>query len=409
MRQYTEVATQVRNWTGQEGDSGDLLAGLVAGSGVDGDPARPAWTPHAAAASAAFADFGGLPRHRAGPTGPGEGGRRPRALRPGLPLLPRRHRGPGRDLRLGLAGARPARRRHDGHRRTGSSPAARSTRRWRPSTPTRPGRSRARRRSGTGCRSWPTARSRSWPASTSTSPSRSGGSSAASPRPTTAASTTPARREDFTRPGRMWWSVPDGISRFSPWREVTTVYHEGVPGHHLQVAQTAYRKDLLNRWQRLMCWVSGHGEGWALYAERLMDELGYLADPADRLGHARRAVLPGRPGDRRHRHAPGAGDPPGQPVRLPPGRDLDTRPGAGVHAPALPDGRRVHPLRGQPLPGLAGPGAVVQGGRADLAARPATTRGPARAPTSTSRRSTGPPSTSGRSASTRCVAALARL
>ena len=42
--------------------------------------------------------------------------------------------------------------------------------------------------------------------------------------------------EDFTRPGRMWWSVPDGIDDFSPWREVTTVFHEGVPGHHLQVA-----------------------------------------------------------------------------------------------------------------------------------------------------------------------------
>jgi uncharacterized protein (DUF885 family) len=90
--------------------------------------------------------------------------------------------------------------------------------------------------------------------------------------------------EDFTRPGRMWWSVPDGIEDFHPWREVTTVYHEGVPGHHLQVAQTALRNDVLNRWQRLMCWVSGHGEGWALYAERLMDDLGYLDDPADRLG-----------------------------------------------------------------------------------------------------------------------------
>jgi len=90
--------------------------------------------------------------------------------------------------------------------------------------------------------------------------------------------------EDFTRPGRMWWSVPDGIDDFSPWREVTTVFHEGVPGHHLQIGQTAYRADVLNRWQRLMCWVSGHGEGWALYAERLMDELGHLADPADRLG-----------------------------------------------------------------------------------------------------------------------------
>jgi uncharacterized protein (DUF885 family) len=90
--------------------------------------------------------------------------------------------------------------------------------------------------------------------------------------------------EDFTRPGRMWWAVPDGQTEFSPWRELTTVYHEGVPGHHLQVGQTAVRNELLNRWQRLMCWVSGHGEGWALYAERLMDDLGYLEDPADRLG-----------------------------------------------------------------------------------------------------------------------------
>lgn len=90
--------------------------------------------------------------------------------------------------------------------------------------------------------------------------------------------------EDFSRPGRMWWAVPDGIEDFSTWREVTTVFHEGVPGHHLQIGQTAYRTERLNRWQRLMCWVSGHGEGWALYAERLMDELGYLEDPGDRLG-----------------------------------------------------------------------------------------------------------------------------
>ena len=90
--------------------------------------------------------------------------------------------------------------------------------------------------------------------------------------------------EDFERPGRMWWAVPDDQTSFSTWREVTTVYHEGVPGHHLQVAQTAYRRELLNRWQRLMCWVSGHGEGWALYAERLMEDLGYLDDPGNKLG-----------------------------------------------------------------------------------------------------------------------------
>jgi uncharacterized protein (DUF885 family) len=90
--------------------------------------------------------------------------------------------------------------------------------------------------------------------------------------------------EDFTRPGRMWWAVPQGITGFSTWREVSTVYHEGVPGHHLQIAQTAARADRLNRWRRLMSWSSGHGEGWALYAENLMDELGYLRDPGDKLG-----------------------------------------------------------------------------------------------------------------------------
>jgi uncharacterized protein (DUF885 family) len=90
--------------------------------------------------------------------------------------------------------------------------------------------------------------------------------------------------EDFVRPGRMWWAVPQGITTFSTWREVTTVFHEGVPGHHLQVGQTFVRADLLNRWQRLLCWSSGHGEGWALYAERLMDELGYLDDAGDKFG-----------------------------------------------------------------------------------------------------------------------------
>jgi len=90
--------------------------------------------------------------------------------------------------------------------------------------------------------------------------------------------------EDWARPGRMWWSVPDGIDEFSTWQEVTTVYHEGVPGHHLQVSAAVARQDTLNRWQRLMCWVSGHGEGWALYSERLMEELGYLEDPGAHMG-----------------------------------------------------------------------------------------------------------------------------
>lgn len=89
---------------------------------------------------------------------------------------------------------------------------------------------------------------------------------------------------DFSRPGRMWWSVPPGVREFSTWRERTTVYHEGVPGHHLQIGQAVHRADVLNSWRRLACWVSGHGEGWALYAERLMADLGFLDDPGDRLG-----------------------------------------------------------------------------------------------------------------------------
>ncbi|MHA7180661.1 DUF885 domain-containing protein [Arthrobacter sp. MDB2-24] len=90
--------------------------------------------------------------------------------------------------------------------------------------------------------------------------------------------------DDFSRPGRMWWSVPEGEDSFTTWKETTTVYHEGVPGHHLQIATATYQRALLNPWRRNAIWVSGQGEGWALYAERLMQELGFLADPGDRLG-----------------------------------------------------------------------------------------------------------------------------
>ncbi|GAB3599168.1 DUF885 domain-containing protein [Microbacterium tumbae] len=90
--------------------------------------------------------------------------------------------------------------------------------------------------------------------------------------------------DDFSRPGRMWWSVPEGVTEFDTWRELTTVYHEGVPGHHLQIAQAVYNRAELNSWRRLLAGTSGHAEGWGLYAERLMEQLGYLDDPADRLG-----------------------------------------------------------------------------------------------------------------------------
>jgi uncharacterized protein (DUF885 family) len=89
--------------------------------------------------------------------------------------------------------------------------------------------------------------------------------------------------EDFSRPGRTWYPTM-GQTRFPLWKEVSTCYHEAVPGHHLQVAQVVYLAEKLSRFQRLFGFVSGHGEGWALYAERLMGELGYLEDPAFEMG-----------------------------------------------------------------------------------------------------------------------------
>lgn len=91
-----------------------------------------------------------------------------------------------------------------------------------------------------------------------------------------------APSEDLTRPGRTWWPL-GGREKFATWSELTTVFHEGVPGHHLQLGAVAVAGEKLSRFAKFS-WVSGHGEGWALYAERLADELGWHSDPATRLG-----------------------------------------------------------------------------------------------------------------------------
>ncbi len=96
--------------------------------------------------------------------------------------------------------------------------------------------------------------------------------------------------EDFSRPGRTWYPTL-GNTRFPLWGEVSICYHEGVPGHHLQVGQVRYLADELTRFQRLLAWSSGHGEGWALYAERLMGELGYLENPDYELGMLRAQAM----------------------------------------------------------------------------------------------------------------------
>jgi hypothetical protein len=88
---------------------------------------------------------------------------------------------------------------------------------------------------------------------------------------------------DFSRPGRTWYPTM-GKTRFPIWNEVSTCYHEGVPGHHLQIAQWIYLAPQMSLFQGTF-FISGNGEGWALYAERLMDELGFLSDPGRRLGY----------------------------------------------------------------------------------------------------------------------------
>ncbi len=89
--------------------------------------------------------------------------------------------------------------------------------------------------------------------------------------------------EDLSRPGTTWLPTL-GADRFSWWRFPSIWYHESVPGHHLQDGTTQLQADRLSRFHRLDGWTSGYGEGWALYAERLMDELGAFSDPGDELG-----------------------------------------------------------------------------------------------------------------------------
>jgi uncharacterized protein (DUF885 family) len=90
--------------------------------------------------------------------------------------------------------------------------------------------------------------------------------------------------QDFSRPGRTWLPTL-GRTRFPLWDLVSIWYHEGVPGHHLQLAQWALVSKDLSTYQTSLGSVGANVEGWALYAERLMDELGYFADPGERLGY----------------------------------------------------------------------------------------------------------------------------
>jgi uncharacterized protein (DUF885 family) len=96
--------------------------------------------------------------------------------------------------------------------------------------------------------------------------------------------------EDLSRPGSIWWSLGDRAS-IPLFEEVTTAYHEGFPGHHLQIGLQVMHADRLSRAHRLLIWNPGYGEGWALYAETLMDEQGFLELPTYELGYLTSSLL----------------------------------------------------------------------------------------------------------------------
>ena len=167
--------------------------------------------------------------------------------------------------------------------------------------------------------------------------------------------------EDLSRPGSTWYPTR-GADVFPRWWIETVWFHEGVPGHHLQLGAIAAMDDM-SRFQRVLGSTSGHAEGWALYAERLCDELGWFDEPGTRIGflsaqlmravrvvvdiglHTGRRVPRGFVGER--------------------GR-VTPKLAHQLLDPQRPVGSRIRRQRGRPLPGHARPGDLVQGGRADL-------------------------------------------
>lgn len=88
--------------------------------------------------------------------------------------------------------------------------------------------------------------------------------------------------EDGSRPGIFYIAVIDPQHRTRS-NQLSTLYHETYPGHHHQGAIALELGDKVHPLARYL-WNSGYGEGWALYAERLADELGLYPTPLDRMG-----------------------------------------------------------------------------------------------------------------------------
>jgi uncharacterized protein (DUF885 family) len=87
---------------------------------------------------------------------------------------------------------------------------------------------------------------------------------------------------DGSRPGAYFvnQSTPSNNTRYET---ASVAFHEAIPGHHLQLT-IAYELDHLPRFQRYSWSNTAFVEGWALYTERLADEMGLYRDDMDRVG-----------------------------------------------------------------------------------------------------------------------------
>ena len=86
---------------------------------------------------------------------------------------------------------------------------------------------------------------------------------------------------DGVRPGRFFFNVGDPTA-WGRYQIPAVAYHEGIPGHHLQIA-LAIENDTIHDLHR-NCYLPAFGEGWGLYSERLSDEMGLYGDDWARIG-----------------------------------------------------------------------------------------------------------------------------
>ncbi|MEN8239570.1 MAG: DUF885 domain-containing protein [Actinomycetota bacterium] len=88
--------------------------------------------------------------------------------------------------------------------------------------------------------------------------------------------------EDGSREGTFFMNTTDPTS-WGTFEIQATAFHEGIPGHHLQIAIAQELGDSMPAFRR-NGFISAYGEGWGLYTERLADEMGLYSSELDRVG-----------------------------------------------------------------------------------------------------------------------------